>query len=62
MPREPWRYRQCPSCQEVFPAGELKVVKIGSGWNSYGTMLRRCPVCGRQGQTNEFHVVHNQHL
>ena len=54
-----WRYRRCPHYGNTFPGGRLKVIRRGYGhWRSYGGWgWRRCPACGRKGQTRDFPVV-----
>ena len=47
------KFRRCPGCAEVLPAGELESFKSQYG-NYY---LRRCPLCGRHGRTGEFSEV-----
>lgn len=54
----PYRYRRCPSCRGVFPAGELRPLRFGAGhWHSKGGSLRRCPKCGKTGFTQSFPTV-----
>jgi hypothetical protein len=51
-----WRFRRCPGCGEVMPAGKLVQVTFGPNWNG-GSSERRCPRCGFQGSTYQFRVV-----
>lgn len=52
-----WRFRQCPKCREVLPAGDLVTTVDGPSWGE-GEMTRSCPLCGHTGQTKDFPVVH----
>lgn len=52
-----WRFRQCPACREVVPAGDLVAVGGGVPWTD-GRMLRTCPLCQHEGETREFEVVY----
>jgi len=55
--RQPWRYRRCPSCQRVYPAGSIKPMVFGSHWEQRGYSKRQCPGCGRTAPTYAFEVV-----
>jgi len=55
-----WRWRKCPACGVVLPAGQLIQVQYGSHWVR-GYSLRQCPQCGRRGRTSEFQVVREKH-
>lgn len=57
MGRQPYRYRRCPECGVVFPAGKLGVANIhGHHWHQMRGQgsIRRCPNCGFQGFTQQF--------
>lgn len=63
MPPEPYRYRRCPQCRSVFPAGHLKVLRLGQGhWHSRGGSLRRCPFCDHVAFTQRFAVVGDRRM
>lgn len=56
-----WRFRQCPACDAVVPAGELLPLKYRRPhWQQQGYSLRRCPVCSHVAQTQEFRVVEDR--
>ena len=55
-----WRWRRCPGCRGVFPAGKLAPVNIGNPWGN-GVMKRRCPSCGVVRATAAFLVVREKH-
>ena len=57
MPQKPWRFRQCPECLEVFPAGKLRMLGLGPYWATAGAAPRTCPACNYIGETNEFQIV-----
>ena len=58
MGRNPWRYRQCLHCLEVFPASAFQALRYGSGhWRERGYSLRECPECGFVAQTRYFPIV-----
>lgn len=53
-----YRYRQCPVCCGVFPAGKLGIVNWhGRHWHVQGGSMRRCPKCRYTGFTQDFKVV-----
>jgi len=55
----PHRFRRCPQCQEVLRGGQLKPLRYGERhWHDRGGSLRRCPVCGWIGFTQDFRLVH----
>lgn len=53
-----WRFRRCPRCRQVSPAGQLVALIYGPAWQ-HGTTLRACPTpgCGYRGKTSDFPVV-----
>ena len=58
MARQPWCFRQYPSCHTTFPGGQLRPVRFGGGhWHQEGVSLRECPNYGHQGVTQYFPVV-----
>jgi len=58
MAKAVYRYRRCPVCRKVMPAGELGIVNYhGSHWHDKGGSMRRCPGCGYTGFTQDFEVV-----
>jgi len=60
MARSVYRYRRCPTCQRVFPAGKLRILNYSSSarhYHKYGGSLRKCPFCGKTGFTQDFKVV-----
>ena len=57
MARGVFRYRQCPVCHKVMPAGELKIINYyGTHWHSEGGSMRKCPYCGHVDFTQGFKV------
>ena len=56
MPPKPYRYRECPDCSEVFPAGQLFNLYYGAKWRK-GYARQRCPECGYRGRTKDFCIV-----
>jgi len=60
MPAIPYRYRRCPSCKIILPAGRFPVLRFGGGWGK-GTQARRCPSCGFKGASYTFTVVRERH-
>ena len=56
-----WRWRRCPNCTRVLPAGALIQVEYGSHWNRGGSSQRQCPQCGFLGYTYQFKVVREKH-
>lgn len=58
MARGIYRYRQCPACREVMPAGELGIINYyGTHWHPKGGSMRQCPKCGHKDFTQAFKVV-----
>lgn len=58
MARGIYRYRQCPECGEVMPAGELAIINYyGTHWHGKGGSKRKCPYCGHVDFTQGFKVV-----
>jgi hypothetical protein len=58
-----WRFRQCPGCRRVMPAGELVTYWEGSydePWGC-GDMRRVCPWWSYRGRTADFAVVRERH-
>jgi len=63
MPDKPYRYRRCPQCRAVFPAGQLGVLRYGAGnWRKRGGALRRCAECGHVAFTQDFGVVSDRRM
>ena len=60
MPSKPYRYRKCPDCSKVFPAGLLISLYYGAQWRKKGYAKRRCPECGYIGRTKDFRVVSDE--
>jgi NAD-dependent dihydropyrimidine dehydrogenase PreA subunit len=57
-----WRWRRCPRCFEVHPAGDFEIIgTYRPGWNVRDTLGRSCPSCRFVGRTNEFVVVRESH-
>jgi len=56
-----WRWRRCPSCRSVFPAGRFQPVRFAQPWTPRAEVLRRCPGCGYVASTWSFHVVRERH-
>ena len=57
------RWRRCPACALVMPAGEL-LTYLDARWDiawTSGEMRRVCPSCGYRGRTPDFMVVREQH-
>ena len=52
-----WRFRMCPNCREVFPAGELRQLTYGSNWRDRGGSTCACPGCGHRAPRAQFRVV-----
>jgi hypothetical protein len=52
-----WRFRQCPRCRAVLPAGELIQLAMGAQWNQRGTSRCKCPRCGYHAARSLFRVV-----
>lgn len=52
-----WRYRRCPHCGRIHPAGKLRPVEYGAHWNAKGYAERQCPSCGTVAPTMAFAVV-----
>jgi hypothetical protein len=54
-----YKYRRCPKCKGVFPAGEFEPVDVfeeeGIPW--HGDFLRECPGCGYKNTTSNFPIV-----
>jgi hypothetical protein len=60
MARGVYRYRQCPACGKVMPAGELGIINYyGAHWHAKGGSMRQCPFCGHKDFTQAFKVVEN---
>ncbi len=58
MARGVYRYRVCPSCHKVMPAGELKIINYhGVHWHDKGGSKRKCPYCGHVDFTQGFKVI-----
>ena len=58
MPR--WRYRRCPWCRVVLPAGLFRCLDVGEHWR--GPQARRaCPRCGYVALTRAFPVIRERH-
>ena len=58
MGRKVYRYRKCPKCAEVFPAGKLGILNYhGNHYHKWGGSLRKCMYCGHTGFTQDFKVV-----
>jgi hypothetical protein len=58
MAKAVYRYRQCPVCRKVMPAGEFGIVNYhGAHWHDKGGSMRRCSGCGYTGFTQDFKVV-----
>ena len=51
------KYRQCPKCKGVFPAGEFEPVDIFEGEPWHDNFHRRCPKCGHIDSTSHFPIV-----
>lgn len=60
--REAWRFRRCPGCLEVFPAGKLRQLDYGANWQERGDSRCQCPYCGLRGQRSVFTVVRDERL
>jgi hypothetical protein len=58
--RRPWRFRRCPRCSAVHPAGEFVAVRYGPNWTD-GRISRRCPGCGHVAPTYKFQIVRERH-
>ena len=52
-----YKYRQCPKCKKVFPAGEFEPVDIFEGEPWHSDFQRICPGCGYRDSTANFLVV-----
>ena len=58
MARGVYRFRECPGCHKVMPAGELRIINYhGRHWHGKGGSMRRCPACGKVDFTQAFRVV-----
>jgi len=58
MARGIYRYRQCPDCGQVMPAGEVQIINYhGDHWHDKGGSMRKCPYCGHVDFTQAFKVV-----
>ena len=61
MPRA-YRYRQCPRCRVILPAGQFGPARLGPGaWHTGGRWPRECPACGCVGATRDFARVEAEH-
>ena len=52
-----WRFRRCPACFDVFPAGQLRQLDYGGNWNGAGISRCACPGCGHRAQRYLFRVM-----
>ena len=52
-----WRFRRCPECKTVAPAGDFTCVDFGAQWQAKGYARRRCPSCGHVAATRDFRIV-----
>ena len=62
--RKPWRWRQCPACRTVLPAGQFVWTWTDDYWEqpwTNGRHERMCPACCHQGRTADFAVVRERH-
>ena len=57
-----WKFRQCPSCESEFPAGELINLTMGANYDPDHPAVRRCPKCGHEDTTDNFVVTRDDHL
>jgi len=58
MAKAVYRYRQCPACKKIMPAGELKIINYyGSHWHNKGGSMRKCSYCGHVDFTQAFKVI-----
>jgi len=58
MANKVYRYRRCPKCLGIFPAGQLKIVNYhGNHYHTRGGSLRRCPKCGKVAFTQDFKEI-----
>lgn len=52
---EPVKFRQCPICATVLPAGKFEVVtRRGVFLRGLPQSMRRCPDCGYTGYSQDF--------
>jgi hypothetical protein len=57
-----WRWRRCPQCSQVAPAGAFAYVgRYAATWGANGGAQRRCPNCGHTAPTWKFGVVREKH-
>jgi hypothetical protein len=58
-----WRWRQCPACRKVMPAGELLTRWSDDYFEPWatGAIRRVYSDCGFLGRTNDFAVVRERH-
>lgn len=55
--RRPWRFRRCPACRGVLPAGRLVQLDLGSQRRTSGSSRCRCPFCGYTASRAESTIV-----
>jgi hypothetical protein len=55
-----WRWRRCPSCEQVARASDFEPLEPEQGWGM-GAVQRRCPRCWYVGRTREFPIVRERH-
>jgi hypothetical protein len=57
-----YRWRRCPSCRAVRPAGQFTMLTYRkTSWNDTAKRGRRCPNCGHTGPGFTFKVVAGEH-
>jgi hypothetical protein len=51
-----YRFRQCPACGVILPAGQFGPMRLGAAWHTGGHWPRACPECGHWGETRDFPI------